>query len=94
MPNAEYCRAKKEAGICLECNRPVLNGYVRCAFHHEKNIEAHRRYYQRNHAKMIKKKAMEQKRAKAEHRCVHCFNRMYTDGNECPDCIAYNSARG
>lgn len=96
MPNAEMYRRRKDRGLCQNCHRKVLKGYVLCAFHHHKNLMDHRRYYQRHHEKMLVKRASEMLRISTEHRCSACFNPMHPDmeGYRCPDCQDLHAIAG
>jgi len=89
----EYYYRHKSKGLCIDCPRPALPGLSRCKYHHEKMLEAHRRYYKRNREKMLKKKADELKRLKVEHRCRICFNKLPNgyEGTRCPDCMDYHA---
>ena len=40
----KYRKRHKEAGLCVDCPRPVFNGSVRCQFHLFRNAKHHRNY--------------------------------------------------
>ena len=65
---------------CLFCGSQVhvdkITGklYSKCLYHLFKSREWQRNYYRKHREKMLLKKRLETKRARAEHRCQHCFN--------------------
>jgi hypothetical protein len=88
MPNKERCEMKAEKGECYHCKQPALPGYRLCAWHHESNLKASRRYA-KNHPEQIKaKKKRHYKNMKTEHRCLWCYNILLDGmGSMCPNCM-------
>jgi len=41
-----YQRRHRRDGLCWDCKRKALPDHVRCRVHHERMLEASRRYYE------------------------------------------------
>ena len=63
-------------GICVDCSREALDGYIRCAHCLELNNEASARYYRKNRT--------------AQNKLMRKLRARYIKENRCPRCGGFN----
>ena len=72
MGNAAYKKKHKELGLCVDCGRPALPGFVRCIIHNENNRAQCYKWFQNNYDKILERNRKTKQIYRDTNRCCSC----------------------